>query len=252
MLEGSQTSNQYKPTVEEILEEVENNGWNTAVSATGTGNEPPLLEDAPNVQTGTHQMDKDQGEPSTESLVTEFNTFGKVIAEHTVLRCRAVSRAKAKGKNGYEEFCDWTKLNAASSTTRKYAIIGAEADWLLPLAPRLPPEWTTIYYVVTLGQVKAEEMARLGTLHPQVTAKELKAAAVAEVSDEIAPDLAVSDETAATAEPCVFQIDASDLSDQDRLELYSELMRAVLWLGLTVTGLPDRLAETLIIEREAA
>jgi hypothetical protein len=237
----------YKPP-DEMLAEAENNGWNTtAVSYQDTRNEPSLLEDVV-----PHEMENPQNEPTTESLITEFNTFGKVISEHVVLRSRTVSRAKAKGKNGFEEFCMGAHLDPASSTTRKYALIGAEADWLLPLAPRLPPDWTTIYYVVTLGQVKAQEMAQLGILHPQVTAKQLKAAAIADLSNDVAPDPDVGNETAATVEPCILEVDATDLPDQDRLNLYQDLREAAAQHGLTVTGLPERLDEELITELEAA
>ena len=43
-----------------------------------------------------------------------------------------------------------------------------------------------------------------------------------------------------------------DLSDQDRLSLYHDLEKASAGFALIVTGLPKRLAETIIIEREAA
>jgi hypothetical protein len=105
---------------------------------------------------------------------------------------------------------------------------------------------------VKLGQVKAEEMVRLGTLHPQITAKELNAPTIAEVSDNVASDTSAEDETIVTAEPCVFNVDASELSDQDRLNLYHDLAEAAARHSLVVAGLPDRLAERLIIDREAA
>jgi len=197
-------------------------------------------------------MENIKNEETIESLVTEFNTCGNVAAEHLVRRCRTVARAKAKGKNGFEEFCAKAKLKPGSSTTRKYVRIGAEADWLLPIADRLPADWTTIYDVAVLGRAKAEEMVRIGTLHSQVTAKELKAAAIGEVSNDVVSDTAVAGEAIVTTEPCLFQVDASDLSDQDRLSLYQDLEEATARHGLVVTGLPDGLVERLIIEREAA
>jgi hypothetical protein len=197
-------------------------------------------------------MENIKNEETIESLVNEFNACGKVAAEHVVRRCRTVARAKAKGKNGFEEFCAKAKLKPGSSTTRKYVRIGAEADWLLPIADRLPADWTTIYDVVKLGQVKAEELIRLGILHPQVTAKELNAPTVADISDDVVSDASVADETIGAAEPCLFQVDASDLSDQDRLNLYHDLEDAAARHGCVVTGMPDRLAEKDIIEREAA
>jgi hypothetical protein len=106
--------------------------------------------------------------------------------------------------------------------------------------------------VAVLGRAKAEEMVRIGTLHSQVTAKELKAAAIGEVSNDVVSDTAVAGEAIVTTEPCLFQVDASDLSDQDRLSLYQDLEEATARHGLVVTGLPDGLVERLIIEREAA
>ena len=197
-------------------------------------------------------MENDQNEETIESLVVEHNDYRKGASEYTILRCSTYPRAKAKGKSGFEEFCAKVKCKPSSSTTRKYLKIGLEADWLLPMADKLPAEWTTIYDVAVLGRAKAEEMVRIGTLHSQVTAKELKAAAVGEVSNDVVSDTAVADEAIVTTEPCVFQVNASDLSDPDRLNLYQDLEEAAARHGLVVAGLPDGLAERLIIEREAA
>jgi hypothetical protein len=192
----------------------------------------------------------DQIEQSIESLVAEFKSCNKLAGRQLIQGYAAVSRAKAKGKNGFEDFCDGAQLDPKSSKTRKYVIIGNNADWLLPIVDKLPADnWTTIYDVVVLGQVRAEEMARLGTLHPQITAEELKAAAIAEGSERGAD---ATKEAATTAEQCVLQVDASDISDEDRLNLFHKLEEAAARHGLAVTGLPDRLAEKLIIEREAA
>jgi hypothetical protein len=192
-----------------------------------------------------------QSEATVESLAAEFRTYGKAAAEQVILRCKTVATAKAKlGYSGFQEFCLLVRLEPKSSTCRKYKLIGAEADWLQPIAAHLPGDWTTIYDVVKLGQSKAEELIGLGTLHPQVTAKNLKAAAtmkaVPKASDDVVGD------AIGTTEPCVFRVDASDLSDQDRLSLYDDLEKASAGFALAVTGLPKRLAKTIIIEREAA
>jgi hypothetical protein len=256
MFEASQTSYQNKPTMEEILAKTDNDTVEgTLVSIRDSKNEPNVLENRlRGPSKNQNQMEDNQIEPTAESFATEFCTFGKVVADHVILKGRTVARAKDKLEyNEYQEFCRLVRLDPRSSTCRKYRLIGAEADWLQPIAAHLPGDWTTIYDVVKIGQVKAEELISLGKLHPQATAKELKAATVTEVSDDVVSNTSVADEAiGTTVEPCVFQIDASDLSDQDRLALYRELVQAVLWLGLTVTGLPDRLAETLISEREAA
>jgi hypothetical protein len=203
-------------------------------------------------QTEKLQIEKDLIEPTVEWLVIQFHTFGKVEVEHLIRKCETVAQAKAKlDYNGYGSFCEKVGLNPKSPTTRKYQRIGAEADWLLPIAEHLPPDWTTVYDVVKLGKVKAEELIRLGILHPQATAKELKAATIAEVSGDVV-DQSKADETIGAAELCVFQVDASDLSDQDRLSLYHVLEEEAARHGCVVKGLPDRLAQNDIIEREAA
>jgi hypothetical protein len=185
-------------------------------------------------------MENDQNEATVESLATEFNAFGKVAAEQIIHRGRTVARAKTTFEpKDFQEFCRLVRLEPKSSTCRKYRLIGAEADWLQPIAAHLPGDWTTIYDVVKLGQTKAEELIQLRVLQPQATAKELKAATT------VKP-------TIVTAEPCVFQVNASDLSDQDRLKLYVDLKQAAAANGLSVTGLPKRLVEKSIIEREAA
>ena len=116
-----------------------------------------------------------QNEPTVETLVTEFRTYGKAAAKQVILRCKTVAIAKARlGYSGFQEFCRLVRLEPKSSTCRKYKLIGAEADWLQPIAAHLPGDWTTIYDVVNLGQTKAKELIELGTLHPQVTAKSSK------------------------------------------------------------------------------
>jgi hypothetical protein len=191
-------------------------------------------------------------EETIESLVAEFTAYEKAAAKTRIQGFRCVSTAKAKGKNGFKEFCDRAGLDPKSSTTRKYALIGAEADWLLPIADDLPAEWTTIYAVVTLGPIKAKALIDRGVLHSQVTAKELKAATVPEAPDEVMSEADEVDEPASTAEPCIFQVDASVLSDEDRLKLYHGLEKEATKYGLTVTGAPRHLAERLVVDREAA
>jgi hypothetical protein len=251
MFETSQTSDQNKPTVEEILAETDNDtDGGTAVSIRDSKNEPNVLEDAPR-RLSKHQMENIQTDETIESLVVEHNDCGKVASEYIVRRFSTFPRAKAKGKNGFEEFCEKVKCKPSSSTTRKYLKIGTEADWLLPIADRLPSDWTTIYEVAVLGQAKAEELVSRGILNPQATAKALKAATIAEVSDDVV-DQSEAVETIGAAELCVFQVDASDLSDQDRLSLYHALEDEAARHGCVVKGLPDRLAQNDIIEREAA
>jgi hypothetical protein len=196
-------------------------------------------------------METDQDEQTVEMLVSEFYNFASIAAENIIKQCRAVDRAKAKGKKAFEEFCQKVNLKSASSTTRKYERIGAAADWLLPIADRLPANWTTIYDAARLGPVKAEEMVRVGVLHPQATAKQLKLAPIAQKSDDVVSD-ASGDERSEGREPCVLQVDASDLSDQDRLALFRNLEELATPHGLVVTGLPARLAEKHVIEQEAA
>src|SRR5260370_23891350 len=189
-------------------------------------------------------MESIQTEETIDSLVVEHNDCGNIASEYIVRRFSTFPRAKAKGKNGFEEFCEKVKCKPSSSTTRKYLKIGTEADWLLPIADRLPADWTTIYEVAGLWQTKAEEIINRGILNPHATAKELKAVTTADVSDDVVSDTSVADEAIGTAEPCVFQIDASDRSDQDRLALYRELVQAGLWLGFSGTSLAGRRAAT--------
>jgi hypothetical protein len=199
-------------------------------------------------------MENVQHEETIETLVAKFNKFGRAAAAQLIERCKAVSQAKAKGKNGFEEFCEKVQIKPGSSTTRKYAIIGAEADWLLPIADQLPADWTTLYDVAALGQTKAETLISRGILHPQATAKEIKAEAakIAGVCDAVVSDTSTADETSSAGGQCVLQVNASSLADQALLDLYHALVNEAARHGLTVTGLPKRLAEESIILREAA
>lgn len=199
-------------------------------------------------------MENYQDEETIESLIAEFKSYGKLLAKQQIERCKLVARAKAKGKTGFEDFCANTYLKPDSSTTRKYLKIGLEADWLLPMADYLTDDWTTTYDVAVLGQATAEDLVSRGILHPQVTARELKAATTTDVSDAVPPDAEIetSDETNAAPEPCIFKVDATNLSDDQRLDLYHRLEEASAGFPVALTGLPDHLAERHIIEQEAA
>jgi hypothetical protein len=183
-----------------------------------------------------------------EPYVIAFNTFGKVASSHIILQRRTVAQAKAKlDFKGFEHFCCQVGLDPKSSKCRKYQRIGAEADWLLPIADALPPDWTTIYNVARLGQIKVKELMRLGKLHPETTAKELKTATNANALNDVPEEM--GDEA---AEACVYRVDASDLPDSEKLQVYIDLQDAVAQRGLTIAGLPQHLAEQLVIKREAA
>jgi hypothetical protein len=119
------------------------------------------------------------------------------------------------------------------------------------MADKLPADWTKIYNVAVLGQAKAEVLIHRGILTPQMSGKELKAATI-QLSDDVVSDAGITDEAASTTELCILQVNASDLSDSDRLDLYLCFRSAATRHGLTVSGLPDRLAEQVIIEQEAA
>jgi hypothetical protein len=193
----------------------------------------------------------DQNEPSIEALIEEFNAFGKIAAEPRVRQYQVVARAKQKEKSEFKKFCDDTKYKPSPATMRKHLKIAEEADWLLSIADRLPAEWTTIYHVAVIGQAKALELVDRGVLHAQATANELKAAAVIQVSDDTVSNASLEDEAYVAEDPCVFKVDASELSDQERLRLYDDLEEKAAPRGLLVTGLPDRLAKKRIIERDA-
>ena len=94
---------------------------------------------------------ENENEETIESLVAEFNAYGKAAAENLIRGYRSLVRAKAKGKDKFKEFCGGTGLDPKASKTRKFALIGAEADWLLPMANRLPPDWTKLYDLVKLA-----------------------------------------------------------------------------------------------------
>jgi hypothetical protein len=86
-----------------------------------------------------HQGENGQNEATVEFLANEFNAYGKAAAEQIIRRGRTVARAKGTlGYSGFQEFCRLVRLDPKSSTCRKYIRIGAEADWLLPIAAHLP------------------------------------------------------------------------------------------------------------------
>jgi hypothetical protein len=194
-------------------------------------------------------MENDQNEQSIESFIIQFNTFSKLAAEHLILKCKTIVEVKEAMPDQLELFCRRVRLDPKSSTFRKYFKIGTEASWLVPLADRLPASWTTIYPLAVLGQAAAYELMRNGTLHAEMTADQLRAAtASCEVDHQ---EIAV-EAVEKAADACIFTIQASELCDQGRLELYCDLMQSAQKYGLTVDGLPEELSERIIVEQEAA
>lgn len=197
-------------------------------------------------------MESYQNEETIDSLVEEFTTYGKIAAEQHIRRCSTLVRAKRKGKNGFVEFCERVHCKPDSSTTRKYLKIGLEADWLLSIAADLPPEWTTIYDVAVLGRDAANELISQGVLNPQAPAKVLKKLHSAEAGDPLDTNDADAPVENDAKGPCILAVDASGLSDQEVVDLYRAVAKSASWYGLSVTGLPDRLVENSVVDREAA
>ena len=79
---------------------------------------------------------------------------------------------------------------------------------------------------------KAEVLIHRGILTPQMSGKDLKAAKV-QLSDDVKSD-ADTDEPPSTTELCILQVDASGLSDTDRIDLYLRFRTAATRHGLTV------------------
>jgi len=176
-------------------------------------------------------------EPTIDALAHEFNKHDRSAAEHIVLGGKAVSQAKAKGDDAFVEFCATINYDRKSSKLRKYKRIGDEAHWLWPIVNRLPADWTTIFDVAVLGQAKAEVLIHRGILTPQMSGKDLKAAKM-QLSDDVVSNAGITDEEVSKTESCVLQVDASGLSDTDRIDLYLRFQSAAKRHGLTVSGLP--------------
>jgi hypothetical protein len=141
----------------------------------------------------------------------------------------------------------------------KYAQIGADERLKDPRRRELlPPKYSIIYEVHLLNDEELESLESAGKLTQSLRRAEVisfrKSAAKATTPTEATGQLAetFADEAANTTDPCILQVDASALSDQDRSMLYNHLVSAVQPFGLKVAGLPERLAETIIIEKEAA
>ena len=75
----------------------------------------------------------------------------------------------------YREFLKLTKYDQKSSSVRKWEVIGKSYLRLKPIAPLLPPIWSTIYKLASLKPSQLDHLHQINLLHSSVTAKEIDA-----------------------------------------------------------------------------
>jgi len=73
----------------------------------------------------------------------------------------------------YQEFLKITKYDQKSSSIRKWEVIGKSYLRLKPIAPLLPPIWSTIYKLSSLKPYQLDLLQQMNILHPSMTAKEI-------------------------------------------------------------------------------
>ena len=171
-------------------------------------------------------------EATLRLFVGEYKSFTKQAAEHLIRKCAIVAEAETTlTGDAFDRFCTEVGLDIKSSTFRKYRKIGEQADRLLAVADRLPDNWTTLYTLAKLEKEEFDDLVTSEVLQPGITASEL-----------------VGGGSASTEERCVFRIDATQLPDGQRAEVFHELEDVAGRYGVTVSGLPDELAASLDTE----
>jgi len=114
-------------------------------------------------------------QPHVQRLVDRFHAAAKrTITE--LLEC-AVVIAEAHnylGKLHLEEFFQHIRLNPEGSTAKKMRKVGENYSRLSPYLDRLPNNWTTLYYLVTLTGIEFQKLVDNEVLHPSVTLEEIK------------------------------------------------------------------------------
>jgi hypothetical protein len=196
-------------------------------------------------------MNDFQHETSVELFVNEYETYSKLAAEHVVRKFGIIAQAKSTlSYRGFEQFCTEIHLKHTSSKCRKFIKVGAESDWLLPIAAHLPAEWTTIYEVAKLGPAVANELIRSGILNPEMSAKQLKAAVW--VDDETRKDFAYDQAGEDIVIIYMYTIDPSGLAIHEQKKLYCDLDRVAQSYGVTVVRVRKVELEQTIIAEEAA
>ncbi len=169
-------------------------------------------------------------EKSDEFLqfVEQFEGFRKACAESIIGQGRVVAKASEKlTEAGLTAFCERANLPKNSSTFRKYRAIGENAERLLPVAHKLPNNWTTVHKLSTLRPEVFEFLLNEDRIHPLVTANEIRAAL-----SNARPHV----------EKCVFRVDATALTAEKRGSCYSAIKKLADQFGVTITG-PNDLIE---------
>jgi hypothetical protein len=167
-------------------------------------------------------------EDALRLFVSEYNSFTKQAAEHLIRKCATVAQAEATlSEDALDRFCKQVKLDKKSSTFRKYRKIGQKAERLLAVADQLPDNWTTLYSLAKLEPQEFDELVTSERLHPGITAS----------------DLSSISSSASTEERCVFRIDVTPLPDGHRAKVFHELEGVAEKYGVTITGLPEELAD---------
>jgi hypothetical protein len=96
--------------------------------------------------------------PTGEQLAAVFNRHMKKTVDSILIQAIAVSRSGGLGFEEEEDFHLRVGFAKDSGTCRKWILIGNSITRLRPFMDRLPPNWTTIYKLVSL---EPEEFRKL-------------------------------------------------------------------------------------------
>ncbi|UPT97473.1 hypothetical protein J4G48_0004875 [Bradyrhizobium barranii subsp. apii] len=180
-------------------------------------------------------------EATVESFVQDYFSFGKAAARHTIEKFATLVEAQRRLGSQFVEFCSRVRLDPKSGTFRKKLLIGKRADELLAIADQLPPSWTTIYRIAELSTTDLDRLASEGTLHPEMTAKDLTVALGANGG---APDGQDSDDQKDLDSGRILTIDVTSLAPERRSELCRALQPILITFGVNAAGSsPELFAE---------
>lgn len=107
--------------------------------------------------------------------VERYRRFAAKTVENILLLGQTVLEAsKSLGDSEMKVFCAEVGIEHNKSTYRKLVLIGEKMERLQSVADRLPSNWTTVYEIAKLEDVKFEELVESNALKATATMSDIK------------------------------------------------------------------------------
>jgi hypothetical protein len=111
---------------------------------------------------------------SVSDFASKINELTKNTASNILDIASLMTDAKSElSSDDFNLMLDDTKYSKNSSSIRKWLVIGKSYQRLMPIADKLPPNWSTIYKLSTLEPAELDLLEKDNIICCSITAREI-------------------------------------------------------------------------------